>query len=104
MSWAFPRSQRWRVPVAAGSACHRRNCAGSRPWCRAATSCEAKPIGKDNVNGWPFDLYVTHGAGVYICGEEVVRAYYADAWGPENSYADDLTTRRATALFARAAP
>ena len=56
------------------------------------------------MNGWPFDLYVTHGAGVYICGEEVVRAYYADAWGPENSYADDLTTRRATALFARAAP
>src|SRR5437764_7631569 len=31
---------------------------------------EAKLIGKDNVNGWPFDLYVTHGAGAYICGEE----------------------------------
>jgi NADH-quinone oxidoreductase subunit F len=30
----------------------------------------AKLIGKDNVNGWPFDLYVTHGAGAYICGEE----------------------------------
>jgi NADH:ubiquinone oxidoreductase subunit F (NADH-binding) len=22
------------------------------------------------VNGWPFDLYVTHGAGAYICVEE----------------------------------
>ncbi len=31
---------------------------------------EAKLIGKDNVNGWPFDLYVHHGAGAYICGEE----------------------------------
>ena len=31
---------------------------------------EAKLIGKDNVNGWPFDLYVDHGAGAYICGEE----------------------------------
>src|SRR5512141_1233104 len=30
----------------------------------------AKLIGKDNVNGWPFDLYVAHGAGAYICGEE----------------------------------
>jgi NADH-quinone oxidoreductase subunit F len=31
---------------------------------------EARLIGKDNVNGWPFDLYVHHGAGAYICGEE----------------------------------
>ena len=31
---------------------------------------EAKLIGKDNVHGWPFDLYVAHGAGAYICGEE----------------------------------
>lgn len=31
---------------------------------------EAKLIGKDNIHGWPFDLYVTHGAGAYICGEE----------------------------------
>ncbi len=30
----------------------------------------AKLIGKDNVNGWPFDLYLSHGAGAYICGEE----------------------------------
>jgi NADH-quinone oxidoreductase subunit F len=30
----------------------------------------AKLIGKDNVHGWPFDLYVHHGAGAYICGEE----------------------------------
>jgi len=31
---------------------------------------EAKLVGKDNINGWPFDIYVTHGAGAYICGEE----------------------------------
>jgi NADH-quinone oxidoreductase subunit F len=31
---------------------------------------EAKLIGKDNLNGWDFDLYVHHGAGAYICGEE----------------------------------
>ena len=31
---------------------------------------EARLIGKDNVNGWPFDIYVHHGAGAYICGEE----------------------------------
>jgi NADH-quinone oxidoreductase subunit F len=30
----------------------------------------AKLIGKDNVNGFPFDLVVHHGAGAYICGEE----------------------------------
>ena len=30
----------------------------------------ARLIGKDNINGWPFDLYVHHGAGAYICGEE----------------------------------
>src|SRR4030095_1469374 len=27
-------------------------------------------IGKDNLHGWDFDLYVHHGAGAYICGEE----------------------------------
>ena len=31
---------------------------------------EAKLVGKDNLNGWPFDIYVAHGAGAYICGEE----------------------------------
>jgi len=30
----------------------------------------ANLIGKDNVHGFPFDLYVHHGAGAYICGEE----------------------------------
>src|SRR5712672_2113673 len=35
-----------------------------------AQAYEAKLIGKDNINGFPFDLYVTHGAGAYICGEE----------------------------------
>ena len=31
---------------------------------------EARLIGRDNLNGWDFDLYVHHGAGAYICGEE----------------------------------
>ena len=31
---------------------------------------EAGLIGKNNHNGWDFDLYVHHGAGAYICGEE----------------------------------
>jgi NADH-quinone oxidoreductase subunit F len=30
----------------------------------------AKLIGKDNKTGYPFDFYVHHGAGAYICGEE----------------------------------
>jgi len=30
----------------------------------------AKLIGKNNVHGFPFDFYVHHGAGAYICGEE----------------------------------
>jgi NADH-quinone oxidoreductase subunit F len=31
---------------------------------------DAKLIGKNNVHGWDFDVYVHHGAGAYICGEE----------------------------------
>ena len=31
---------------------------------------EARLIGKNNIHGYPFDLYVHHGAGAYICGEE----------------------------------
>ncbi|MEM7426572.1 MAG: NADH-quinone oxidoreductase subunit NuoF [Pseudomonadota bacterium] len=31
---------------------------------------EANLIGKNNKHGWDFDLYVHHGAGAYICGEE----------------------------------
>ncbi len=31
---------------------------------------EARLIGKNNVNGWDFDIVVHHGAGAYICGEE----------------------------------
>src|ERR1700751_2504034 len=30
----------------------------------------ARLIGTNNVHGWDFDLYVHHGAGAYICGEE----------------------------------
>jgi NADH-quinone oxidoreductase subunit F len=35
-----------------------------------AEAYEARLIGTDNVHGWPFDCYVHHGAGAYICGEE----------------------------------
>jgi NADH-quinone oxidoreductase subunit F len=31
---------------------------------------EAKLIGKNNIHGWDYDVYVSHGAGAYICGEE----------------------------------
>ncbi len=30
----------------------------------------AKLIGKNNINGWDFEIVVHHGAGAYICGEE----------------------------------
>ncbi|MEX0628049.1 MAG: NADH-quinone oxidoreductase subunit NuoF [Cucumibacter sp.] len=35
-----------------------------------AEAYEAKLIGKDNKNGWDFDIYIHTGAGAYICGEE----------------------------------
>lgn len=31
---------------------------------------EANLLGRNNVHGWDFDVYVHHGAGAYICGEE----------------------------------
>jgi NADH-quinone oxidoreductase subunit F len=31
---------------------------------------EANLIGKNNKNGWDFEIVVHHGAGAYICGEE----------------------------------
>ncbi len=31
---------------------------------------EAKLIGKDNIHGWDFDIFLHRGAGAYICGEE----------------------------------
>ena len=31
---------------------------------------DAKLIGQGNIHGWDFDLYLHHGAGAYICGEE----------------------------------
>ena len=31
---------------------------------------DAKLIGKNNIHGWDLDLYLAHGAGAYICGEE----------------------------------
>src|SRR4029078_2712887 len=30
----------------------------------------AKLIGKNNTSGYDFDIYMHHGAGAYICGEE----------------------------------
>lgn len=35
-----------------------------------AEAYASRLIGKENIHGWPFDLYVHHGAGAYICGEE----------------------------------
>ena len=35
-----------------------------------AEAYEAKLIGKNNIHGWDFDLFVHHGAGAYVCGEE----------------------------------
>src|SRR5437763_4001494 len=35
-----------------------------------AQAYAAKLIGKNNIHGFDFDLYVHHGAGAYICGEE----------------------------------
>ncbi|KAI95039.1 NADH-quinone oxidoreductase subunit NuoF [Rhodomicrobium vannielii ATCC 17100] len=34
---------------------------------------EARLIGKNNINGWDCDIYVHHGAGAYICGEETAQ-------------------------------
>ena len=31
---------------------------------------EARLIGKNNIHGWDCDIYIHHGAGAYICGEE----------------------------------
>ncbi|MDQ0998952.1 NADH-quinone oxidoreductase subunit F [Phyllobacterium ifriqiyense] len=31
---------------------------------------DAGLLGKNNKNGWDYDIYVHHGAGAYICGEE----------------------------------
>ncbi|HEV2651432.1 MAG TPA: NADH-quinone oxidoreductase subunit NuoF, partial [Rhizomicrobium sp.] len=37
----------------------------------AIDECYAeKLIGKNNIHGWDFDLFLHHGAGAYICGEE----------------------------------
>jgi NADH-quinone oxidoreductase subunit F len=35
-----------------------------------AEARDARLIGRNNINGWDFDLYLHHGAGAYICGEE----------------------------------
>ena len=43
---------------------------------------DAKLIGKNNVNGWDFDLYLHHGAGAYICGEETALLESLEGEGP----------------------
>ena len=35
-----------------------------------AEARDARLIGRNSINGWDFDLYIHHGAGAYICGEE----------------------------------
>ena len=40
------------------------------PEAAVAEAYEARLVGKNNLNGWDFDVYVHHGAGAYICGEE----------------------------------
>jgi len=35
-----------------------------------AEAYAAKLIGKNNIHGWDFDVFIHHGAGAYICGEE----------------------------------
>ncbi len=35
-----------------------------------AEAYAARLIGEDNAFGYPFHLYISHGAGAYICGEE----------------------------------
>ena len=38
---------------------------------RAVAECyDAKLLGKNNKCGWDYDIYIHHGAGAYICGEE----------------------------------
>jgi NADH-quinone oxidoreductase subunit F len=35
-----------------------------------AEAYAARLIGPGNLNGWDFDLFVAHGGGAYVCGEE----------------------------------
>jgi NADH-quinone oxidoreductase subunit F len=38
---------------------------------RAIDECyDARMLGKGNIHGWDYDIFVHHGAGAYICGEE----------------------------------
>jgi NADH-quinone oxidoreductase subunit F len=43
---------------------------GRRLEAAIAEAYAANLIGESNVHGWPCDIYVHHGAGAYICGEE----------------------------------
>jgi NADH-quinone oxidoreductase subunit F len=35
-----------------------------------AEAYREKLVGRGNIHNWDFDIYVSHGAGAYICGEE----------------------------------
>ena len=43
---------------------------GRRLEAAIAEAYAAKLVGKNNIHGWGFDIYVHHGAGAYIAGEE----------------------------------
>jgi NADH-quinone oxidoreductase subunit F len=43
---------------------------GRRLEAAIAEAYAANLIGKDNIHGWPCDIYIHHGAGAYIAGEE----------------------------------
>jgi NADH:ubiquinone oxidoreductase subunit F (NADH-binding) len=40
---------------------------------------EARLVGPSNIHDYPFDIYVHHGAGAYICGRRIVPATAIDS-------------------------
>ena len=66
---------------------------------------EAKLIGKNNKNGYDFDIYVHHGAGAYICGEETALLNSLEGWmGQPRSRPPSLSVTKAPALRVSDAP
>ena len=63
---------------------------------------DAKLIGKNNVNGWDFDLYLHHGAGAYICGEET--ALLESLEGKKGSHVSSRPSRRMSGSMAHRPP
>ena len=63
----------------------------------------AKLIGKNNIHGWDFEIYLHHGAGAYICGEET--ALLESLEGQEGSAAPEAAIpRQCRAYGARRPP